>query len=127
VRDQQPARLFVYGTLRPGDVRWPLLAPFVVDDGWDDHVAGTLFDTGLGFPAASFHPGDGWIVGRTFGLLEASIERCLEILDLEEETADGRYRRVRVQTRRGLDAWAYEYGEGYGLTPIASYDWFARR
>src|SRR5690606_16989747 len=41
------SHLFVYGTLRPGDVRWPMLAPWVVDDGRDDTVAGLLFDTGL--------------------------------------------------------------------------------
>ena len=29
--------MFVYGTLRPGDVRWRFLAPFV-DDGWSDTV-----------------------------------------------------------------------------------------
>ena len=44
--------LFVYGTLRPGDVRWRFLQPFVVDEGWPDTIEGRLFDTGLDYPAA---------------------------------------------------------------------------
>jgi len=30
--------LFVYGTLRPGQQRWPFLAPFVVDEGVETSV-----------------------------------------------------------------------------------------
>jgi hypothetical protein len=36
------------------------------------------------------------------------------------------YRRVMVTTRRGRRAWAYEYGAGLSLSPIASGDWFRR-
>ena len=52
-----PTHLFVYGTLRPGEVRWHHLQPYVVDDGVDDTAAGHLFDTGLGYPAALFAEG----------------------------------------------------------------------
>ena len=34
--------LFVYGTLRPGDVRWPFLEPFVADAGVADTVGGRV-------------------------------------------------------------------------------------
>ena len=118
--------LFVYGTLRPGDVRWPLLEPFVVDDGWPDLTSGELFDTGLDYPAAIFG-GNGRITGRTFALLEASLDRALARLDEIEDVVGGEYSRVVVRTGRGLHAWAYAYGSGLELTPIPSGDWLLHR
>lgn len=119
------SHLFVYGTLRPGDVRWPLLEPWVVDDGADDSVAGQLFDTGLEYPAAIFGAG-GTVLGRTYQLRAATIERALQVIDDEEGTVRGLYRRVEVLTGRGVRAWAYQYGAGLDLTPIPSGDWFIR-
>lgn len=122
--------VFVYGTLLPGDVRAHLMAPFVVDEGWPDSVAGRLFDTGEDYPAAIVdsraEPG-GTIIGRTFALLEASAGRALEVLDVVEGVVDGAYRRVSVTTTSGTPAWLYEYGSGLDLTPISSGDWFAHR
>ena len=118
--------LFVYGTLRPGDVRWYFLAPFVVDDGWLDTVRGQLFDTGLDYPAAVFDD-EGTIVGHTFALLEESAARALEVLDEVEGIVDGEYQRVIVRTGRGVDAWAYTSGDGLDLTLIVSGDWFLHR
>ena len=118
--------LFVYGTLRPGDVRWDVLEPFVVDGGWNDTVAGRLFDTGFDYPAAVFD-GEGTIHGHTFALLEVSLGRALEVLDEVEGIVDGEYSRVSVRTARGVDAWAYASGAGLDLTPITSGDWFLHR
>ena len=59
--------LFVYGTLRPGQERWPFLAPFVTDDGYDDAAVGALYDTGNGYPAARFDHA-GTIHGRVYPL-----------------------------------------------------------
>jgi gamma-glutamylcyclotransferase (GGCT)/AIG2-like uncharacterized protein YtfP len=119
--------VFVYGTLRPGDVRWPLLRPFVVDEGWPDEVRGQLFDTGLDYPAAVFGTcHDAWVVGHTFTLLDHDVDHALAVLDDEEDTVLGLYRRVQVTTRRGVSAWAYEYGSGLELTQIRSGDWFQR-
>ena len=118
--------LFVYGTLRPGDVRWHVLEPFVVDGGWPDTVAGQLFDTGLDYPAAVFDD-TGTIHGHTFGLLESSLGRALEVLDEVEGIVDGEYSRVIVRTAQGVDAWAYASGQGLDLTPITSGDWFLHR
>lgn len=124
---QGVSHVFVYGTLRPGDVRWRFLEPFVVDEGWPDTIIGRLFDTGLDYPAAVLdaraEPG-GTIVGHTYALLEATIDRCLEVLDREEDTVGGRYRRVIVTTGRGVCAYAYEYGDGLDLVPIESGDWY---
>jgi len=124
----EPIRhLFVYGTLRPGDVRWHLLAPFVVDEGWPDTVLGTLYDTGFDYPAAVFDEAGGRIHGQAFVLLDASLGRALEVLDEVEDVVGGEYSRVRVRTGHGHTAWAYAYGQGLELTPIASGDWLAHR
>jgi gamma-glutamylcyclotransferase (GGCT)/AIG2-like uncharacterized protein YtfP len=122
--------LFVYGTLRPGDVRWYFLEPFVVDHGTPDTAAGELFDTGLDYPAAVFAAGGvgpATIHGHTFELLGQSIERCLDVLDVEEDTVEGLYRRVEIRTGLGITAWAYEYGTGLDLTPIPSGNWMLHR
>jgi Gamma-glutamyl cyclotransferase, AIG2-like len=42
--------LFVYGTLMPGRLRWPLVAADVVRQR-PSAVRGTLYDTGRGYPA----------------------------------------------------------------------------
>lgn len=117
--------LFVYGTLRPGDVRWPILQPFVDDEGVDDSVAGAVFDTGLDYPAAVFG-GDGHVTGRTYRLRTDTLDECLRVLDVEEDTVAGLYRRIGITTSLGVSAWAYEYGDGLDLTPIDSGDWFTR-
>jgi gamma-glutamylcyclotransferase (GGCT)/AIG2-like uncharacterized protein YtfP len=117
--------LFVYGTLRPGDVRWRILEPFVADDGAADTAAGDVYDTGLHYPAAIFG-GSGTIVGRTYELRTDRIDEALAVLDYEEDTVAGLYQRVRVMTGRGTDAWAYAYGTGLDLTRIPSGDWFDR-
>ncbi len=117
--------LFVYGTLRPGDVRWSLLEPFVADGGRADSAVGHLFDTGLDYPAAVFG-GDGTIVGRTYQLRADTLDKALAVLDEEEDTVLGLYRRVELTTGCGVRAWAYEYGDGLDLTPIESGDWFLR-
>ncbi len=117
--------LFVYGTLRPGDVRWALLERYVADDGVDDTAPGQVFDTGLDYPAAVFGEG-GRIRGRTYRLRAELLAEALAVLDEEEDTVAGLYRRVRVMTGGGTDAWAYAYGAGLELTLIPSGDWFDR-
>jgi gamma-glutamylcyclotransferase (GGCT)/AIG2-like uncharacterized protein YtfP len=126
VTESEIRHVFVYGTLRPGDVRWHFLEPFVVDSGWSDSVGGRLFDTGLDYPAALFGA-DGTILGHTFALLEQSMRRALEVLDDVEGVVDGEYARQIVRTARGVDAWAYASGADLALTPIPSGDWFRHR
>ena len=126
---EQVNHVFVYGTLRPGDVRWSFLEPYVIDEGWDDSIVGQLFDTGLDYPAALLdhraEPG-GTIFGRTYALLDESLDRCLTVLDAEEDTVGGRYRRVVTTTALGVSVYVYEYGDGLDLVPIATGDWFTR-
>ena len=124
------ARLFVYGTLLPGDVRWPHLEPFVVDEGWRDTVAGRLYDTGQDYPAAIVDEralAGGTILGHTFALMQSTLGRALDLLDEIEGVVGGRYVRRAVTTGSGSEAWMYEYGSGLGLVEIESGDWFAHR
>ena len=94
-----PTVLFVYGTLMPGDVRWPILERFVVDDGTPDRVRGHLYDTGLDYPAAIFDESvDSSVLGRRYRLDAARLEEALEVLDIEEDTVAGLYRRIAVTT-----------------------------
>ena len=117
--------LFVYGTLRPGDVRWHLLAPFVVDEGHPDSVTGSVHDTGRGYPAAVFDA-DATIHGRTYRLRPELLDDALRVLDAEESSVPGGYTRVEVVTHAGVRAWAYEYGGGLELTEIDGGDWLKR-
>ena len=122
--------LFVYGTLRPGDVRWPLLQPFVNGEGVTDEVDGGLYDTGLEYPAAVFG-GTGRIVGDTFELIADTIDHALAVLDEEEGTVGGLYAASLIRTRGGRVAWAYELRVDlsqltWRLAPITSGDWFRR-
>jgi gamma-glutamylcyclotransferase (GGCT)/AIG2-like uncharacterized protein YtfP len=116
------AYLFVYGTLQPGDVRWPILAPYVRGEGVADHVAGRIYDTGRGYPAAVFDE-PGTIVGRTYRLRPDRLDEALAVLDEEEFSVPGGYRRIVVTTAAGRRAWAYEYGQGLDLTPITNGSW----
>ena len=117
--------LFVYGTLRPGDVRWPILEPFVADGGVDDAVAGVVYDTGVGYPAAVFG-GEDIITGRTYSLRLETLDQALAALDAEECSVEGGYHRVELVTETGVTAWAYQYGNGLTLIPIPTGDWFSR-
>jgi gamma-glutamylcyclotransferase (GGCT)/AIG2-like uncharacterized protein YtfP len=116
--------LFVYGTLRPGEVRWVHLAPFVVGDGIDTTVAGDVYDTGLQYPAARFG-GQGRIIGRVYELTDLS--NALAHLDDVEGAVRGLYRRVTVDTESGHTAWAYECGDDALLVRHLPHGDWARR
>lgn len=117
--------LFAYGTLLPGEVRWSVLAPYVVDAGVSDTVGGRLFDTGVGYPAALFD-GRSTIHGRVFALRADRYCDALTDLDEVEGAVDGAYRRIEVTTATGVRAWAYEYGGGLDLVEIVGGSWMAR-
>lgn len=122
-----PTHLFVYGTLRPGEVRWHHLAPYVTDGGVDATVPGAVYDTGLGYPAAVFDRTTGATVvrGRIYGLVAG--EGALAHLDEVEGAVRGLYRRVSVVTSTGVTAWAYECGDPDLLVRrIDSGDWADR-
>ncbi|MFP5316699.1 MAG: gamma-glutamylcyclotransferase [Acidimicrobiia bacterium] len=100
-------RLFVYGTLMPGEERWPVLAPFATR--WARAAAGgRLWDSGQGYPVARFEPAAGpRIPGYLVTLDEGRRSQALALLDRIEEV-EVLYRRVEVATSGG-PAWAYEW------------------
>lgn len=112
-----PGRVFVYGTLMPGGVRWPMLAAYALS--WERATAhGRLWDTGHGYPAVQFDAGGAAVPGILVTLDPARAAPALAALDeLEDE---GRlYRRVEVVTSGGR-AWAYEWlGSTDGLDLLA--------
>ena len=121
--------VFVYGTLRRGDVRWHFLEPFVVG-GTSDTVRGVVFDTGFDYPGARFglgDAGDGAIHGETFELHPERIDEALRVLDEVEGVVEGEYTRVEITTNRGYRAWSYAYGAADEFDPIPSGDWLQHR
>jgi gamma-glutamylcyclotransferase (GGCT)/AIG2-like uncharacterized protein YtfP len=102
--DEWPDVVFVYGTLRPGERAWPLLAPDVAAAPRRATVAGRVCDTGRGYPAllldGSHRPAgaQGWLVPvRDPAALLPRLDRY-----------EGReYRRSRVATADGTACWTY--------------------
>ena len=118
--------VFCYGTLLPGEQRWPFLAPFVLEEE-PDQVSGRLYDTGLGYPAALFDR-VGIIHGMRFRLESACLSEALALLDEIEGAVDGLYHRVFLVTAMGFGVHAYQYGgDLQGLIDLPDGDWLARQ
>ena len=99
-------RLFVYGTLQPGHLRWPFLAPFAVDHRPAD-VSGEMYDGGFGWPVATFAPSARQVPGTLVDLDPDRLAEALRVLDAVEATATDLLRRVAVTTTAGDRAWTY--------------------
>lgn len=123
-------RVFVYGTLMPGELRWPSLEAYAV--GWQEATAaGQLWDTGRGYPAAVFHhlasdatASGSRIPGVCVTLRDAAVDEAIAVLDaIEGEGA--LYRRVTIASSAG-EAVSYEWlGDTAGLT-LLPHGWPAR-
>lgn len=102
-------RVFVYGTLKPGQHRWPALARFADGERSEAQAAGRLFDPGWGWPAAVF---DAEHTGRIPGVVVAiapdSIREALAALDDIEGVAGGLFQRVLIDAG-GQPCWAYHW------------------
>jgi gamma-glutamylcyclotransferase (GGCT)/AIG2-like uncharacterized protein YtfP len=109
------ARLFVYGTLAPGCEAWPVLESWVVGSPRSDAVLGRLYDTGRGYPAATFGrvtDGDtGLVHGTVVALDPARATAALAELDHYEGPE---YQRISVRTEAGVEAAAYAW-----IAPLA--------
>jgi gamma-glutamylcyclotransferase (GGCT)/AIG2-like uncharacterized protein YtfP len=106
VAERQP-HLFVYGTLMPDRLRWPILAAFARAHR-PAEVAGRLYDSGNGWPVAVFG-GAGVIPGVLVELEPMLVDEALAILDEVEDTATDTLRRIVVTTLDGVQAWAYHH------------------
>jgi len=101
--------LFVYGTLMPGHLRWAVLEPHALS--WRPAaVEGHLYDTGEGWPAAVFRPGEDLVKGWAVDLDPAVADVVLAHLDEVEGVEQGLFRRVEVALLDGEPAVAYELG-----------------
>ena len=121
-----PTTLFVYGTLMPGHLRWPMLAPHATASR-STSVAGRLYDSGHGWPVArliddGLGPDDvvpGWAVE----LRADGLDALLRVLDEMEGVDRGLYDRVVVRLADGADAWAYSMGTEVRTLPrIAAWE-----
>jgi gamma-glutamylcyclotransferase (GGCT)/AIG2-like uncharacterized protein YtfP len=106
--EPDPPRLFVYGTLMPGRLRWPILERFAVEFR-DARVPGAIYDSGEGWPVAVFGDGDAVVPGVLVDLDPDTVTAALPILDDVEDTATDKLRRVVVTTTDGDHAWAYHH------------------
>lgn len=101
--------IFVYGTLMPGQARWPMLAPYTVTEPQPERVPGSLVNTGMGYPGLVDVGSSRWVRGWRVDLAPVSTDRALAALDAIEGTAVGLYRRVQVTAESGIRCWTYEY------------------
>jgi len=110
-------KLFVYGTLAPGNDAWSVLEPWVTGAPEPDAVAGRLYDTGRGYPAATFLSegpdlvgGDlvhgGLVHGIVVTLAPDRAEAALVALDRYE---GNEYERITVRTEQGREAATYAW------------------
>ena len=105
------SRVFVYGTLQPGQPRWPLLSPFGIQIGSLAQACGALFDTGYGWPAAVFDvdaPTE--VPGVVVAIHAEMLEEALASLDEVEGVDGGLFQRVVIDVG-GLSCWAYHWPE----------------
>lgn len=103
--------VFVYGTLQPGQPRWPALARFTAQPNatHEASVPGQLFDTGYRWPAAVFEPDStDHVPGVVVRLDPESIDEALLTLDAIEGVDSGLFQRVIV-TAGGHTCWSYNW------------------
>jgi gamma-glutamylcyclotransferase (GGCT)/AIG2-like uncharacterized protein YtfP len=107
----EPEWLFVYGTLMPGHLRWPMLRS-AVGSAAPAAVAGRLFDTGLGYPAAVFPGDDARDGAETDDLVsgwELRLTRSEPTLAMLDRVEGPGYRRVVCTTTADRDVFTYEW------------------
>jgi gamma-glutamylcyclotransferase (GGCT)/AIG2-like uncharacterized protein YtfP len=117
---EEGATYFMYGTMKPGHLRYPEIDDFVAST-TRDRVAGRLFDTGAGYPAAKFAPGDAEVEGY---VLRIRPDRAAEATETIAELEGNLFRPVTVKTRGGTTAVAYEYiGSTEGMEELPDGVW----
>ena len=118
-------RLFVYGTLAPGHDAWAVLEPWIVGAPVPDVASGRLYDTGRGYPAATFATDGGRAEGVVHGAIvtldPARTAAALAALDRYEGPE---YERISLRTHGGVDAAAYGWiAPLTGCRPVAGGRW----
>jgi gamma-glutamylcyclotransferase (GGCT)/AIG2-like uncharacterized protein YtfP len=125
-------RLFVYGTLAPGHDAWAVLEPWVVGDWRADAVIGRLYDTGRGYPAATFEPDPEPDLARAGRLVHGTVvtldpARATAALDALDRYEGHEYDRIAVRTQAGLDVATYAWTAPLtGCRPLGEGRWVDR-
>ncbi|MGQ0572595.1 MAG: gamma-glutamylcyclotransferase family protein [Pseudonocardia sp.] len=101
--DEWPARLLTYGLLMPGQPSWPLVAPHMNGSPLAVRIAGTLYDTGRGWPALV--PGD----GTTVPAVLVELRDPMALLPTLDDYEGRNYRRVRRTLPDGTVSWVYAW------------------
>ncbi len=101
--DEWPPRLFAYGLLQPGQMSWHYVAPHAAGKQRLAEAAGTVLDTGRGYPAWLPH-GDGTTPGTVIELRDPVA--AFPAMD-DYEGPD--YRRGRVTLIDGTVCWSYAW------------------
>lgn len=101
-----PAELFVYGSLRPGDPAWPLLAPHAATPPRPADVSGTVHDTPEGYPGLTLSPATGPDSVHAPGWLVRLQDPAAALPELDRYEGS-EYARARVRTLDGTLCWTY--------------------
>ena len=101
------ARVFVYGTLMPAEDAWPVLARWSTGEYRTDAVPGALYDTGRGYPCATFATAaPGLVHGVVVELDRGRLDAAFAALDRYEASE---YDRIVVTTAGGIEAATYAW------------------
>ncbi|MDY7101443.1 MAG: gamma-glutamylcyclotransferase [Actinomycetota bacterium] len=109
-----PPAVFVYGTLMPGRLRWPLVEDRVEAHA-PDTVRARLYDTGAGYPALTMSPPGSTdptaptVEGHVLRLRPELLATTVELLDAIEGVDTGLYERVVVATDGGERVFVYTW------------------
>jgi len=97
----------VYGTLKPGHSRWPILERHVEPGSpvVEDQIEGRLWSTPWGWPALT--EGSETVRGVVVQLRDGGVHEAFAELDVVEGVGHGLFWRVEVVTGSGLTCWVY--------------------
>jgi gamma-glutamylcyclotransferase (GGCT)/AIG2-like uncharacterized protein YtfP len=106
-------RVFVYGTLKPGQINYNRYCSDRILSSLPAQVRGQLFDLSLGYPAMTL--GEAWVQGYLLQFAEAAALKALDGLEdyqINRPESHNEYQRSQVeafdQNGRSLGlAWAY--------------------
>jgi gamma-glutamylcyclotransferase (GGCT)/AIG2-like uncharacterized protein YtfP len=100
-------RLFVYGTLAPGGEAWPRLERWSAGEPQTDAVPGRLYDTGRGYPAATFSADASGLVHGV--VVDIDPMRACEAIARLDRYEGPEYERIEVRTAAGADVFTYAW------------------
>lgn len=121
-------KLFIYGTLRPGEYNYDMMEPVVVGTPSPGRARGCLFDTGVGYPVMALRRCDPYC--RTVGDIVEVNQRHWRWADILEMEVGAGYdiRRIDVDSRgKSVEClafiWPYSTRD---MVPVPENDWKCR-